>query len=270
MDYDIDGVPRYRGEADEADPSPRATISAPLSTGQPLLLESRGHGDGDGSKRTKRYDPYGSTAGPKRPRKTKSTHQHTPSGGGPADTHSTSGSQHSQSPTIPGQPPSGIYASPDLSSHSHPGFGHNYSVGYYPTYQMGPPPHVFSSATGGTTTSGTTQGGSPPPAASGIVSPAPGPGSAGTTGLAYSYAPTTSTGAPTTPTDSNPGPSSGTGNPSTGGQSYTYYPQPSTGHYAPYGGWTPYAQYAGGASGTGVGDVKTGGVQQSAVATEDA
>ena len=262
VDYDIDGVPRYRGEADEADPSPRATISAPLSTGQPLLLESRaaadGSGEGGSGKRSKRYDPYGSS-GPKRARKAKSAqHQHSASGGGGADAHSTTGSQHSQSPTIPSQPPGGIYGSTEMSSH--PSYGQNYGVNYYHQYSMAPPPHVFPPASGGAS-SGTTQSGTPPPAPSGIVSPAP--ASAQLTFPGYAQQPS--------------GESSSAAAPGSTTQSYTYYPPPPAhGHYAPYGNvtWTPYT-YAPPSTGLSSGSATEGkgndhAQSQPAVASEEA
>ncbi|KAL6310272.1 Gti1/Pac2 family-domain-containing protein [Sparassis latifolia] len=63
VEIGVDGIPRYRGEGDDADTSPQL-VAAPLS--MPM------YGDQDGSgKRSKRYDPYSGTA-PKRSRKSKS------------------------------------------------------------------------------------------------------------------------------------------------------------------------------------------------------
>lgn len=63
VEIGVDGIPRYRGEADEPDQSPL------LST--PLLLPSP---DDEGpSKRGKRYDPYGNPSAPSKRRSKKST-----------------------------------------------------------------------------------------------------------------------------------------------------------------------------------------------------
>ncbi|KDQ58163.1 hypothetical protein JAAARDRAFT_129267, partial [Jaapia argillacea MUCL 33604] len=75
VEIGLDGIPRYRGEADEIDLSPR--LYPPLSTGVPLLTEGRvpspsseaGSAGGAG-KRTKRFDPY-TPGGTKRTRKPK-------------------------------------------------------------------------------------------------------------------------------------------------------------------------------------------------------
>ncbi|KAI6024209.1 Gti1/Pac2 family-domain-containing protein [Pisolithus marmoratus] len=55
VEVGVDGIPRYRGEADDIDPSPSLLV-APLSTGLPLLTDGR---VSDGNKRG-RYNPYGS------------------------------------------------------------------------------------------------------------------------------------------------------------------------------------------------------------------
>ena len=55
VEIGVDGIPRYRGEADDVDPSP-SLLAAPLSTGLPLLTDGR---ISDGGKRG-RYNPYGS------------------------------------------------------------------------------------------------------------------------------------------------------------------------------------------------------------------
>lgn len=65
----FDGKPRYRGEADEIDHSVDGMLGSPLSTGVPLITDSRDTSDSDSRKRGKRYDPYGSPG--KRGRKTK-------------------------------------------------------------------------------------------------------------------------------------------------------------------------------------------------------
>ncbi|KAI6014533.1 hypothetical protein PISMIDRAFT_672284 [Pisolithus microcarpus 441] len=57
VEIGVDGVPRYRGEADDIDPS-TSLLAAPLSTGLPLLTDGR---VSDGNKRG-RYTPYGSNS----------------------------------------------------------------------------------------------------------------------------------------------------------------------------------------------------------------
>ncbi|OCH89514.1 hypothetical protein OBBRIDRAFT_794205 [Obba rivulosa] len=64
VEIGVDGVPRYRGEADDIDTSPRL-LAASLSGGPYYDGETSGH------KRGKRYDPYG-TGASKRSRKSKS------------------------------------------------------------------------------------------------------------------------------------------------------------------------------------------------------
>ncbi|KAI0315680.1 Gti1/Pac2 family-domain-containing protein [Amylostereum chailletii] len=57
VEIGVDGVPRYRGEADEAEPSPHA-LDIAIASGIPLLSEPTDVGASAG-KRGKRYDPYG-------------------------------------------------------------------------------------------------------------------------------------------------------------------------------------------------------------------
>ena len=59
-----DGILRYRGEGDELE-SPSSALSAPLSSGMPLLTEGRVT-EGSANKRSRRFDPYGSPPGSKR------------------------------------------------------------------------------------------------------------------------------------------------------------------------------------------------------------
>lgn len=66
VEIGVDGVPRYRGEADDADTSPHM-LPASLSPPSPYA-----EADSGSSKRGKRYDPYSSNP-PKRARKVKST-----------------------------------------------------------------------------------------------------------------------------------------------------------------------------------------------------
>ncbi|KAL4076635.1 Gti1/Pac2 family-domain-containing protein [Scleroderma yunnanense] len=105
VEIGVDGVPRYRGEADDIDPSP-SLLAAPLSTGLPLLTDGR---VSDGSKRG-RYNPY-SNGSSKRKR------------GGKGGTGSQSNSPtDNQTVTLPIPSPS-----TPTSSHSH-------------LHSQGPPP----------------------------------------------------------------------------------------------------------------------------------
>jgi len=63
VEIGVDGIPRYRGEADDIDSSPQL-LAAPLAPGPGLY----GEVESTSSKRGKRYDPYSGTA-PKRSRK---------------------------------------------------------------------------------------------------------------------------------------------------------------------------------------------------------
>src|ERR1700722_6977941 len=67
VEIGIDGLPRYRGEADEGD-SGDSLLSGPLSTRPPISSDS------SSSKRPKRYDPYQNNPS-KRTRKPKSAAQ---------------------------------------------------------------------------------------------------------------------------------------------------------------------------------------------------
>ncbi|KIJ67359.1 hypothetical protein HYDPIDRAFT_84991 [Hydnomerulius pinastri MD-312] len=66
VEIGVDGIPRYRGEADDIDASP-SLLTAPLSSGLPLLTDGRV----SEGKRGGRYNPYG--GGSKR-RKGKGSH----------------------------------------------------------------------------------------------------------------------------------------------------------------------------------------------------
>lgn len=73
VEVGVDGLPRYRGEADDIDTSP-TLLSAPLSTGLPLLTDGRVADASGANRRGKRFDPYGSPSVAKRPRRhTKTT-----------------------------------------------------------------------------------------------------------------------------------------------------------------------------------------------------
>ncbi|KAF9005042.1 Gti1/Pac2 family-domain-containing protein [Cyathus striatus] len=125
VEIGADGIPRYRGEADDIDTSP-ALIPGPL-TGLPLLTDGR-VAEGNSNKRGKRYDPYAPPAISKRPRKnTKS--QPSPEAQQAAESSGNSGSisppmvAASMSPVVPAAnpstppipPPSQPYADPNMS-----------------------------------------------------------------------------------------------------------------------------------------------------------
>ncbi|KAI3615058.1 camp-independent regulatory protein [Moniliophthora roreri] len=101
-----DGVPRYRGEADDVEIGTRAPVlSTPLS-GLPLLTEGRVTESG---KRSKRYEPYGGPA-PKRQRKQKSITQGEQEGsvspvGSTSTTEQLASPTQSTSPTVQSPPP---------------------------------------------------------------------------------------------------------------------------------------------------------------------
>ncbi|KAF5347434.1 hypothetical protein D9756_011121, partial [Leucocoprinus leucothites] len=71
VEVGADGIPRYRGEADDIDTSASLLTGPPL-TGLPLLTGGREVPESAASKRIKRFEPYGqpSVPAPKRQRKT--------------------------------------------------------------------------------------------------------------------------------------------------------------------------------------------------------
>lgn len=283
VEYDHDGIPRYRGEADESEPSPRATITAPLSTGQPLLLDSRGDPDHEASgKRTKRYDPY--NTGAKRRK-----HKVAPS----SSDGQTIPSPTNTAPAASQPVQSGMYPGTEQhQQHQHQHFAPQYGVNYYPygisshvayapqgAYTSPIPTSSPTSVTPANTGAET----SSPPQATGVASPAPTPTSSGIAYPGYTSPPApTGTGNPeSTAHTSNTvgGTSSGQTHPST--PAYTYYPSP-TG-YAQYGAvaWPSYGYNAShgmpAAAGGSVGktEEEDGGLHshahpQRAIATEDA
>lgn len=133
VEIGVDGIPRYRGEADEPDPSPI------LST--PLLLPSPDD-EPSSSKRGKRYDPYGAPTAPKRSRKKQSNAL--------ASRSQESGGEESSSPTYP----TPIHTSPpsypetgSLSATTNPhytSYGNYYSS--YPQYGSAYPPAPTSAS----------------------------------------------------------------------------------------------------------------------------
>jgi len=132
-----DGVPRYRGEADDVETSP--VITAPLSSGLPLLTDGR---IADIKRSSKRFEPYGAAQLPaKRHRKRKS----------PEDRRSASQTP-TPSPTFP-DPISANSSNPSLAPVSPaypayypaaPGYGHPYT--YPPLHPTAAPMQTQGSA----------------------------------------------------------------------------------------------------------------------------
>ncbi|KAG5735426.1 hypothetical protein E4T56_gene12792 [Termitomyces sp. T112] len=71
VEIGADGVPRYRGEADEVDSSP-SILATPLSTGSPLLSDGRIADTSSVTRRGKRFEPYSAPI-IKRPRRSTKT-----------------------------------------------------------------------------------------------------------------------------------------------------------------------------------------------------
>jgi len=121
VEMGIDGIPRYRGEADDVDATDNM-LTSPLSSGHPLPQS-----EATSSKRPKRFDPYTGTT-PKRTRKTKNTGQSSSSPTEPAASQSTSSQSTSNYPESTSMPPPSHY----------PPYAGYYQVSGYP---MHPPPH---------------------------------------------------------------------------------------------------------------------------------
>ncbi len=225
VEIGYDGIPRYRGEADDSLPSPRTT-TAPLSTNVPLLSTSRHGPDSDDmpptptvGKRAKRSDPYGAASGNKRPKKAKSPQQQSRD----SDAQS-SGSQ--PSPVI-SSPHQGPYGAPEQSPSMAQAYHYSYSVpppAYFPHpgYAVHPPAsHAYPS----------------PPAPS--VSPTPLSIITGsnTAVAASTNSPASAAGQPVTYSGYQPpmGPDSN----QPPAQPYTFYPHHPHYQYAPTT-WAPY------------------------------
>ncbi|KAH9938804.1 Gti1/Pac2 family-domain-containing protein [Epithele typhae] len=117
VEVGVDGIPRYRGEADDVELSPRL-LPAPLSSGYY-------DGSGSSSKRQKRFDPYAPSTVGKRTRKKNNS------------AGSISEATGGESPTQP-------LSAPAHGPTTYPDNGLPYPYGYYvnpPTY---PPPHAYS------------------------------------------------------------------------------------------------------------------------------
>ncbi|KAG6332531.1 hypothetical protein ID866_6560 [Astraeus odoratus] len=161
VEIGVDGIPRYRGEADDIDPSP-SLLAAPLSTGLPLLTDGR---VSDGNKRG-RYAPYANGNSKKR-KGTKGgsgSQSNSPTDNQavtlplPSPSTSTSSHGHSQAPPPPSatsatfpdqQPPSvGVSTAVTVPSPPHPPphFVPYPMPGYYgaPGYAPLPHPPVYA------------------------------------------------------------------------------------------------------------------------------
>ena len=205
VEIGIDGIPRYRGEADDVDTSP-SLLSAPLSSGLPLLTDPL---DGSG-KRGKRFDPYpAGAAAPKRSRRGKGA-QPQPSSPEPPNQTASSSTQ---------QPANG-FPDPNLAVSPHH-YSPYSTMGYYqvPGYPV-PPPHPHMYPANHYPTTAPTSG----------MTPQQGLTTHPTQQHPYP-------GYPSPPSGIDP---SHTG--SSAQQPYYPYYHPAPGHYPGYG-WPPYAGY---------------------------
>jgi hypothetical protein len=135
VEIGVDGLPRYRGEADDVESSP-SLLPAPLSSGLPLLSDAQmSEGSPSAGKRAhKRFEPYGSTP-PKRSRKSKTTQL-------PPSTE-----QLNQPIPVAAQQPSHSYPDPNIPVVPHPHYSPYGVTSYYqmPGYPIPPPhPHLYS------------------------------------------------------------------------------------------------------------------------------
>ncbi|KAH7925709.1 hypothetical protein BV22DRAFT_411046 [Leucogyrophana mollusca] len=156
VEIGVDGVPRYRGEADDIDAAP-SLLTAPLSSGLPLLTDGRV----SEGKRGARYTPYGGVAG-KRSRKGKGVQRDSAS---PTEQHpphlpSPSTSTGTHPPPPPGYPDPGSLSA--MPSHAH--YPPYHVPNYYgvPGYPVAHPP-VYSGPPYPSTSPGTPHQGSPAP-----------------------------------------------------------------------------------------------------------
>ncbi|KAI0260589.1 Gti1/Pac2 family-domain-containing protein [Gloeopeniophorella convolvens] len=221
VEIGVDGVPRYRGEADDVEPSPHVLNSA-LAAGMPLLSEPLEVGavlaanPVNTGKRTKRYDPY---AIPKGKRKSKSSTASASAPTSPTDTNSPY-------PVAPG------FADPNMAMLQH---AHYATYGLAPAYSyplgfsIPPPPSGIYPGSLFPPPGPPPPGGAQPPVSPGSP-PIPSQGSPQALIPYPAYSPTATHALPPT----------GEGSP---GQAqaqaqqayYQYYPPPG---YPPY--WPPY------------------------------
>lgn len=120
VEIGLDGLPRYRGEADDID-GQDPLISPPLSSGSPVVHQ-------ENNKRKQRFDPYAA----KRPRKQKN------SAGHPASSNGQELQPHSPSMQ---HPPPGYHDPSGMHPH-YPTYG---MPAYYqlPGYSVPPPPPLM-------------------------------------------------------------------------------------------------------------------------------
>lgn len=223
VEIGVDGVPRYRGEADDVEPSPHVLNSA-LAVGMPLLSEPLEVGGGiaanpaNAGKRNKRYDPY--TAKSKRKPKGSTTSTSTPTS--PTD---SSGSPYPVVPTG--------FADPNMAMLQHAHYAATYGLAPAYSYPLG----SFLPAPSGMYPGAMFPAG-PPPSASTANQPTGTPGSplpaqGSPQGMVpyHGYSPATA-----------PGPPAAEGSPMQQGQAqqayYQFYPPPPPPGYPSY--WSPY------------------------------
>ncbi|KAM5541524.1 hypothetical protein V8D89_004714 [Ganoderma adspersum] len=198
VEIGVDGVPRYRGEADDVDLSPRL-LPAPLSNG--YYAES----DAGGSKRGKRYDPYGSTGSSNPPKRSRKKNNSTSS-----QSEATGG----ESPTQPlaVSVPAAGFTDPPPSHYASYGYYQQQPPAGYPLPYSAPPYAPLQPPVTATT----------PPQ----DSPSPPPASTTASSSAYPHYPSADS----------------TSTPSASG--YPYYPPPPHG-YAAYPSLPPWPHYNG-------------------------
>ncbi|THH31676.1 hypothetical protein EUX98_g2513 [Antrodiella citrinella] len=162
VEIGVDGVPRYRGEADDIDNSP-SHIPAPLSALPYDEPPSQG-------KRTKRYDPYGQPPTPKRRKgKASAAPPQEPAHAGPSNQSYPPPPVQSSAPPYPDHSLSGTTAQHYPPYPYYPG----YHLPQAPVYSSGPPAPY---AGGAPPASGSPPQESPsPPAAAPSPSTAPAP-----------------------------------------------------------------------------------------------
>ncbi|KAH7886765.1 Gti1/Pac2 family-domain-containing protein [Phlebopus sp. FC_14] len=149
VEVGVDGIPRYRGEADDTDSTP--SLTAPLSSGLPLLTDGR---IADG-KRGGRYNPYGGNSKRRKGKGIQSEsisptdHQSTalPSPSTPTTSHGPpppSSHGYSDQPSASSIPPSPHYPPFPMASYYVPG----YAVPHIPAYPGSPYSSALPSAPG--------------------------------------------------------------------------------------------------------------------------
>ncbi|KAF8962849.1 Gti1/Pac2 family-domain-containing protein, partial [Flammula alnicola] len=153
VEIGVDGVPRYRGEADDIESSP-SILTTPLSSDMPLLTEGRAT-ETSSSKRGKRYDPYGSPPAAKRSRRNTKSSQPDGSTTPTAEPVSPQGSASSATPQPVAAPPPTAPAYPEpnvplnMASAPPPPLPGPYPpYGMHPFYSMPgyppPPGHMYA------------------------------------------------------------------------------------------------------------------------------